>query len=63
MLDKKSKIDIKYIDLERAFNLLIHKNLMFMLSKVGIGGNFLKWFSYFLIEHFFNDKIGSVRYA
>ena len=62
MLDEKSaKIDIMYIDLEKAFDSLTHEKLLFMLSTVGIGGNLLTWFSNFLTGRFFNVKVGNVR--
>ena len=41
MLDKKSKLDIMYNDFEKAFDSLTQEKLLFMLSKVTIGGNLL----------------------
>ena len=62
MLDKKLKIDIRYIDLQKAFDSLTYEKLLFILSKVGIGGNLRTWFSNFLTGHFFNVKVGNVRF-
>ena len=61
MLDKKWKIYIMYIDLEKAFDSLTQEKFLFMLSKVGIGGNLLTWFSNFFTGRFFNVKVGNVR--
>ena len=41
MLGRKSNIVIKYFDLEKAFDSLIHENLLYMLTKVRFGGNCL----------------------
>ena len=62
MLDKNSKIYILYIDLEKACVSLTHEKLPFVLSKVGIGGNLLRWFSNFLTGRFFTVKISNVRF-
>ena len=50
-----------YIDLEKAFGSLTLEKLLFMLSKVGTGGNVLTWFSNFLTGRFFNAEVGNVR--
>ena len=49
-----------YNDLERAFDSLTHEKLLFMLSKVRIGGNLLTWFSIFLTGRFLNVKPNNV---
>ena len=61
ILDKKSKIDIMYIDLGKAFDSLTHEKLLFMLSKIGFRGNILTWFSNLLPGRFINDKVGNNR--
>ena len=61
MLDDKSEIEIIYIDLQKAVDSLTNKKLLFMLSKIRIGGNIFTWFSTILIERFFNVKKGNVR--
>ena len=61
MLDKKSKIDIMYIDRDKAKSSLTREKLQFVLSNVEIGGNLLMRFSNFLIGCFFNVKVGNVR--
>ena len=49
-LSEHHKLDVMYIDLEKAFDPLSHEKLLYKMSKIGLGGNLHKWFSSFLIE-------------
>ena len=53
MLNEKLNNYTMHIDLEKASNSLICEKLLFMLSKLGVEGNFLTWFSSFLTGLFF----------
>ena len=39
MLDRKSKVVITYLDLEKAFDSVTHEKSLYMLSKVAFVGN------------------------
>ena len=58
MFDEKTKVFIIYIDLEE-FVPLTNKNLLFVLSKVGIRVTPLKWFSNSLTERYSNVKVAT----
>ena len=62
-LDKHHKLDVMYIDLEKAFDSLSHEKLLYKLSKIGIGGNLHNWFSSFLIGRCFWVKVDGSRSA
>ena len=48
-IDNKSKVDVIYIDLEKAFDTVSHQKLLLKLRSIGIGGNFYEWLKDFLI--------------
>ena len=60
-LDEKHKLDIIYIDLEKAFDSVSHEKLLYKLSKVGIGGTLYRWFSSFLTGRRFCVKVDGFR--
>lgn len=47
-LDKKSSVDIFYIDFQKAFDKVPHEALIFKLEKLGIRGKTLLWISNWL---------------
>ena len=48
LLDAGSSVDIIYVDLEKAFDTVSHRKLLFKLVRYGIGGMVLQWLTSFL---------------
>ena len=38
LLDSKNNLDIIYLDLQKAFDKVSHKKLLYKLNKIGISG-------------------------
>ena len=57
-IDAKCFVDIAYIDFAKAFDTVSHTKLLYKLSKYGISGNILKWFTSFLSNRKQRVKIG-----
>ena len=47
-LDKKNKVDIIYLDISRAFDMVSHSKLLYKLRNIDINGNILSWLKSFL---------------
>ena len=41
--DKNEPIDILFFDLQKAFDKVPHKRLLYQIKKIGITGDLLKW--------------------
>ena len=59
-LDKNIPVDIIYLDLSRAFDVVSHDLLLVKLKKVGICGNILRWIKSFLTNRKQRVKVGDV---
>ena len=47
-LDQGVPVDIVYMDLQKAFDTVLHKRLLYKIEYCGITGNLLRWISRFL---------------
>ena len=59
-IDSNKFVDTVYIDFAKAFDTVPHRKLLYKLSKYGISGNILQWFSSFLSNRRQRVKIGDV---
>lgn len=47
-LDQGVPIDIVYMDLQKAFDTVLHKRILYKIEYYGITGNILRWIAEFL---------------
>ena len=59
-IDSNKFVDTVYIDFAKAFDTVSHRKLLYKLTKYGISGNILQWFSSFLSNRRQRVKIGDV---
>ena len=57
-IDAKCFVDIAYIDFAKAFDTVSHTKVLYKLSRYGISGNILKWFTSFLSNRKQRVQIG-----
>ena len=50
LIDEKSSLDVIYLDLQKAFDKVSHKKLLYKLKKLGFEGKLLEWIKNFLTE-------------
>ena len=43
IFDNKDRIDVAYLDFRKAFDLVLHRHLLYKMSKYGIRNNVLNW--------------------
>ena len=48
--NERRAFDIVYIDYEKAFDKVSHSKLLYKLSRLGFGGNVLRWIKCFMTE-------------
>ena len=59
-IDSNKFVDTVYIDFAKTFDTVSHRKLLYKLTKYGISGNILQWFSSFLSNRRQRVKIGYV---
>ena len=58
-LDEKQPVDVVYLDMAKAFDTVSHPKLLYKLSKIGIGGELLRWIENFLCGREQCVRVGS----
>ena len=47
-MSKKDEVRVVFLDISKAFDRICHKGLIFKLSRTGVSGGLLNWFSNYL---------------
>ena len=58
-LDQRNSVDVVYIDLAKAFDLVSHEKLLHKLESFGFRGNILSWFASYLQHRSFSVKVAN----
>jgi len=59
-VNNKKSVDVLYIDMAKAFDTISHEKLLFKLSLLGFGGEFIAWIRNFLRNRTQRVRVGSV---
>ena len=51
-LDNNKELRIFFLDISKAFDRVLHKGLLFKLKSIGVSGNILAWFEYYLSDRY-----------
>ena len=57
LVDSKKAVDVVYVDLQKAFDKVPHKKLLYKLKQIGIKGKLLNW-----IGNWLSDRTHKVKY-
>ena len=57
LVDSKKAVDVVYVDLQKAFDKVPHKKLLYKLKQTGIKGKLLNW-----IGNWLSDRTHKVKY-